>query len=94
MKLYVCWGTFPTPAPRRAPLRERLPRAEGRRARAGGRSSPTGLRRCRRVFNQTRGRSEVEELTGKRWVPVLVLDDGTVIDDSHAIVEWAAANPA
>ena len=46
------------------------------------------------VFNQTRGRREVQELTGKRWVPALTLDDGTVIADSHAIVEWARANPA
>jgi glutathione S-transferase len=27
-------------------------------------------------------------------VPVLELDDGTAIADSHAIVEWAAAHPA
>ena len=37
MKLYVCWGTFPTPATRRASLRERLPRAARRRLRPGGR---------------------------------------------------------
>ena len=46
------------------------------------------------VFNRTRGRREVQELTGNRWVPTLVLDDGTVIDDSHAIIDWAAAHPA
>ena len=45
------------------------------------------------AFNRTRGRREVEELTGNRWVPTLVLDDGTVIDESHAIVDWAAAEP-
>jgi hypothetical protein len=28
------------------------------------------------------------------WVPVLVLDDGTVINGSRTIVDWANANPA
>jgi hypothetical protein len=46
------------------------------------------------VFNHTRGRREVEELTGNRWVPTLTLDDGTVIDGSGEIVDWARANPA
>jgi glutathione S-transferase len=46
------------------------------------------------VFNQTRGRREVQELTGNRWVPTLVLDDATVIDGSRAIVEWARFHPA
>jgi hypothetical protein len=46
------------------------------------------------LFNRTRGRSEVQELTGNRWVPALVLDDGTVIDGSKEIVDWARANPA
>jgi hypothetical protein len=46
------------------------------------------------ALNNTRGRREVQELTGNRWVPTLALDDGTVIDTSHRIVEWAAANPA
>ena len=36
----------------------------------------------------------MQELTGNRWVPTLVLDDGTVIDGSGAIVEWARANPS
>ena len=34
-----------------------------------------------------RGRPEVEELTGQRWVPVLV-HDGQVIHDSHRILEY------
>ena len=33
-----------------------------------------------------RNRPEVEELSGQRWVPVLVLD-GEVISDSHRILE-------
>ena len=54
----------------------------------------TGLAPLPSLFNATRGRREVQELTGNRWVPTLVLDDGTVIDDSKQIVQWAKANPA
>ena len=39
-------------------------------------------------------RAEVRELTGQDNVPVLVLDDGTAIAGSSAIVDWARANPA
>jgi hypothetical protein len=46
------------------------------------------------IFNQTSGRREVQELTGNRMVPTLLLDDGTVIDGSHEIMDWARANPA
>ena len=34
-----------------------------------------------------RDRPEVEELTGQRWVPVLVKGDD-VINDSHRILEY------
>jgi glutathione S-transferase len=34
-----------------------------------------------------RDRPEVDELTGQRWVPVLV-HDGDVIHDSHRILEY------
>jgi hypothetical protein len=40
----------------------------------------------------TRGRREVKRLTGKSFVPVLVLDDETVIADSANIVAWAREN--
>lgn len=42
----------------------------------------------------TRGRKEVKRLTGASFVPVLVLDDGEVIEDSKNIVAWAQANTA
>ena len=38
-------------------------------------------------------RAEVERLSGQRAVPILVLDDGSVIAGSGSIVEWAEANP-
>ena len=40
-----------------------------------------------RVPLRRRDRPEVEELTGQRWVPVLV-HDGEVIHDSHRILEF------
>lgn len=39
-------------------------------------------------------RQEVKELSGTNEVPILVLDDGTVISDSPAIAKWAKENPA
>jgi glutathione S-transferase len=45
------------------------------------------------IFNQTPGRREVKRLTGNYWVPVLVTDDGDVIQGSREIAEWAQANP-
>jgi glutathione S-transferase len=39
-----------------------------------------------RVPLMKRDRPEVEDLTGQRWVPVLV-HDGEVIHDSHRILE-------
>jgi glutaredoxin 2 len=42
----------------------------------------------------TSGRRQVKRLTGESLVPVLVLDDGTVIKDSENIVAWARDNVA
>ena len=44
--------------------------------------------------NLTSGRREVKQLTGNYWVPALVTDDGTVIQGSRKIIEWAQSNPA
>ena len=40
------------------------------------------------------GRREVKQLTGRYWVPALVLDDGTAIQGSQTIIDWAQAHPA
>jgi glutathione S-transferase len=51
------------------------------------------LKRSGRSFQQVRmpyrkaDRPEIEELTGQRWLPVLV-DGEEVIHDSHRIVEY------
>lgn len=48
-----------------------------------------------KLFHQTtEGRREVERLTGKTMVPVLVTDDDKVITDSRRIIDWAKEHPA
>lgn len=39
-----------------------------------------------------RDRTEVEQLSGQRAVPILVLDNGEVVTGSGQIVSWAQAN--
>jgi glutathione S-transferase len=43
--------------------------------------------------SRARDRAEVERLSGQRGVPILVLDDGTVVTGSGRIVAWARATP-
>jgi hypothetical protein len=94
MKLYICYGTFKVPwRPGGHPCRN----AHHALKDAGHEPEVIrsyGLAILPRFLNATRGRHEVERLTGNRWVPTLVLDDGTVIDGSREIVAWAKANPA
>ena len=42
--------------------------------------------------SRARDRAEVEQLSGQRAVPILVLDNGEVIAGSGQIVSWARAN--
>ncbi len=95
MKLYVCYGTWkPAPRPGGHPcgqayhaLKDAGHDPEVKRA--------YGLGALPGAFNElTSGRREVKQLTGNYWVPVLVADDGTVIQGSRKIIEWAHANPA
>jgi len=94
MKLYVCYGTFMVPTrPGGHPCRN------AHRALKDAGHDPEvirayGLGILPGFLNATPGRREVEHLTGNRWVPTLVLDDGTVVDGSREIVAWAQANPA
>jgi glutathione S-transferase len=39
-------------------------------------------------------RAEITRLSGTPEVPILVLDDGSVISDSSRIVRWAREHPA
>ncbi len=93
MKLYICYGTFWTPRPGGHPCRnayEALREAghEPELVKSYGFGAfPDSL-------NNTEGRKKARELTGKSWVPVLVTDDGEVVNESQRIVEWARKNPA
>ena len=94
MKLYICWGTFPSPRPGGHPCRNAY------HALADAGHEPEVVKTYGlgllpdTPFNQTPGRKRAKELTGKSTVPVLELDDGTVVAGSQKIVDWAAANPA
>jgi hypothetical protein len=94
VKLYVCYGTFTkTPRPGGHPCgnaNEAL-RDAGHHPEV---IKSYGLGILPSVFNRTRGRREVKELTGSYTVPVLVTDDGEVVQDSRNIVEWAKNHPA
>jgi glutaredoxin len=94
VKLYVCYGTFPSPRPGGHPCKN----AHDALTAAG--HDPELVRSYGFMllpdvpFNQTAGRKRAKELTGSSTVPVLELDDGTAIGGSHEIVAWARANPA
>jgi hypothetical protein len=93
MKLYVCYGTFPSPRPGGHPCKnayEALKDAghEPELERAYG----IGL--APESVNKVAGRGKVVEKTGQKWVPVLELDDGTTVYPSQKIVAWAKENPA
>jgi hypothetical protein len=95
MKLYVCYGTFTT-----TPRPGGHPCGNANRALEEAGYEPEivksyGLAILPEIFNKTKGRQEVKELTGGNMsVPVLVTDDGEVIQDSKKIIAWAKANPA
>ena len=93
MKLYVCWGTFPTPRPGGHPCGE----AHKALKKAGYDPEVVkayGLGILPEALNNTQGRREVRQLTGQQMVPVLVTDDGEAISDSKNIIAWAQAHPA
>ncbi len=93
MRLYVCYGTFPTPRPGGHPCGNAY-----KALRAAGHDPEVvrsyGFGALPDALNATRGRKRVRELTGRNWVPALELEDGTGIGGSQAIADWAKANPA
>ncbi len=94
MKLYVCYGTF-----KFAPRPGGHPCGTAYHALVDAGHRPDVVRAygwgiLPDAFNRTSGREEVKRLTGNIWVPALVLDDGTVVQGSDKIADWARANPA
>ena len=99
MKLYVCWGTFAMPGPLEKVHGHVCEHAHTALVEAGHQPEVIksyGLGALPKWANNTRGRREVRELSpkGTSWVPLLVTDDGEVIQGSQKIVAWAQANPA
>ena len=90
MKLYICWGTFPSPRPGGHPCRNAYMALKD----AGYEPELVKSYGLGPLPDMTQGRKEVKALTGQSWVPVLVLDDGEVIQDSKSIVAWAQQHPA
>ncbi len=90
MKLYVCWGTFPTPRPGGHPCKT----AHDALRDAGHKPEVIKSYGFAPLPDLTAGRKAVKKLTGQSWVPVLVTDDGEVVQDSKNIVAWAQAHPA
>lgn len=93
MKLYVCYGTWrPAPRPGGHPcgVAYHALRDAGY-APEVIRSYGSGLMPA--VLNATPGRREVRRLTGNQWVPLLVTDDGEMVQGSREIAAWASANP-
>jgi hypothetical protein len=91
VKLYICYGTFPSPRPGGHPC------ANAYHALRDAGHEPElirsyGLGILPGIFNRTHGRQEAKRLTGSYTVPVLVTDDGEVVSDSRRIVEWARAH--
>lgn len=94
MKIYVCYGTW-----KAAPRPGGHPCGQAYHALKDAGHDPEvvkayGLGALPDFMNQTKGRKRAKELTGKNWVPVLELDDGTGIGGSENIIAWAKANPA
>jgi hypothetical protein len=93
VKLYICYGLFPSPRPGGHPCKNAADAVKE----AGYQPEIVksyGLGPLPGALNFTKGRREVKKLTGNYWVPVLVTDDNTVVQGSDKIAEWAKANPA
>jgi hypothetical protein len=93
MKLYVCYGTWkPAPRPGGHPC------GTAYHALRDAGHDPQVVRTyglgLLGALNLTPGRQEVKRLTGNHWVPVLVTDEGTVIQGSREIAGWAREHPA
>lgn len=88
MDLYVCYGTF-------GPVdRHPCAKAHGALIAAGLRAKVVRTYGCYGTDRFFSGRRAIKGLTGNYKVPTLVLDDGTVIDESQKIVAWATEHAA
>ncbi len=86
MTLYVCWGTFRTDRGHHC--------GDANKALSEAGHDPTVVKTggCFRTDPLFPGRRDVKRMTGNYKVPTLVLDDGTIVDGTANIIEWAQAN--
>ena len=89
MKLIVCWGTFTS---------FDHPCGLAHTALVESGHDPDVVhalssRRLPGIVQLTPGRRRAKELTGSYDVPVLELDDGTVVAGAQDIIAWARENP-
>ena len=94
MKLYVCYGTFEV-----APRSGGHPCGNAYRSLKEAGHDPEVIRAygwgiLPDVFNLTPGRREVKRMTGRTTVPLLVTDEGELVQESDKIAAWALDNPA
>jgi glutathione S-transferase len=87
MKLYICYGTF-------GGEHHACARADAALREAGYEPEVIKTYGCYGTDRFFSGRREVKDMTGNFKVPTLVLDDGTVVDESQKIVDWAGSHPA
>ncbi len=89
MKLYVCWTTNELYGSHSCGNAHSSLEAAGHDPEV---VKGYGWRMLPELFNKTKGRMDVKELTGDITVPVLVTDDGEVVKGSKQIEEWALNN--
>jgi hypothetical protein len=86
MELHVCYGTFDIPKKHPCKTAHDALIAAGhdpKIVRTGG---------CYGTNPLWSGRRKIKRLTGTYEVPTLILDDGSIIDESRNIVAWASGN--
>ena len=88
MQLYVCWGTFRT--------EKGHPCGDAHQALVDAGYGPDVIKTggCYRTDPLFPRRRKVRRMTGTYKVPTLVLDDGTIVDETANIIEWAKGHPA
>jgi len=87
MRLYVCWGTFSRDG------RHPCGNAYEALVEAGHDPEVSRTYGCFSTDPLFAGRRKVKRMTGNYKVPTLELEDGTLVDGSKAIIEWARTNP-
>lgn len=88
MKLYICWSTDGSDHHDCHKVHEAL-------TTAGYKPEMVKARGQEHLpkFLQGKHRREVFKLTGSYFVPVLILDDGTVMNKPDEVVAWAKSHP-